>query len=156
MAFLENLYGKIDHILPFLIDTCVNELNSLHPKQSKKLQSVILQTLCLCFWYNAPLTFQICDPNTLVTCNSEQQPWVFFIFHRLLQSIPSMYCDFEMRRVLLGLTSIVSQAPSQNLPDLIFQRLPSILNCISNLSSKVHEDRMRQLRAKERDNNVPQ
>ena len=32
MAYLENLYGKLDHILPFIVDTCVTELNSLHPK----------------------------------------------------------------------------------------------------------------------------
>jgi hypothetical protein len=120
IAFIENLYGKIDHILPFIVDTCVNEMNSLHPKQSKKVQSVILQTLCLCFWYNTSLVFQICEPNTLVNYHQEQQPWIFFIFQRLLQLIPSMYYDFEMRRVLLGLTSIVGLSPSNNLPELIF------------------------------------
>lgn len=65
-----------------------------------------------------------------------------------------MYYDFEMRRLLLGLTSIVNQAPTQNLPPLIYQRLPTIVNCISNLSTQVHEERMKVLRAKERDNNV--
>lgn len=65
-----------------------------------------------------------------------------------------MYFDFEMRRLLLGLTSIVNQAPSQNLPPLIFQRLPTIVSCVSNLSTQVHEERMKVLRAKERDNNV--
>ena len=65
-----------------------------------------------------------------------------------------MEFDFEMRRILLGLTSIVNQGPSQNLPPLIYQRLPTIVNSIVNLTSQVHEDRMKALRVKERDNNV--
>lgn len=27
IAFIENLFGKIDHIIPFIVETCVNELS---------------------------------------------------------------------------------------------------------------------------------
>jgi len=56
IAILENLQGRVDNLLPYFIKMCVIELNERCPKNFK---SMLLQTMCMCFWYNSELTFQV-------------------------------------------------------------------------------------------------
>lgn len=62
IALLENLQGRIDDALPFIIQTCTQELlNNGKGKLPKNVKSMLLQTLCMSFWYNSQLTFHIME-----------------------------------------------------------------------------------------------
>lgn len=60
IAILENLQGRVDDALPFIIQTCMTELQDKNPKNVK---SMILQTLAMCLWYNPQLAFQIFESS---------------------------------------------------------------------------------------------
>ena len=54
IAMLENLKGRIDEALPYILKICVSELQEKIPKS---FTSMIIQTVAMCFWYNSILTF---------------------------------------------------------------------------------------------------
>ena len=85
----------------------------------------------MCFWYNTLLTFSILEQN--------QQ--TVQMFQSLLQTIPTLKHDFELRRVIFGLTSIIS-IPHNQLPGIVAQRLPDILKQIALLSIKSRDQRL--------------
>lgn len=51
--------------------------------------------------------------------------------------------DFEVRRILLGLTSIVT---ATNLPGVVSEKLPDIMNQIALLTSKMNSERQKSLK----------
>lgn len=59
IAMLENLQGKIDEAIPYIIKICMSELGE--KKVPKNYRSMIIQVLCMCFWYNNALTFSILE-----------------------------------------------------------------------------------------------
>lgn len=59
IALIENLNGQIDDSLKGLLEMCLNELSYLKPRSNKNYQAMIVQVLCMCFWYNSALTFRI-------------------------------------------------------------------------------------------------
>jgi hypothetical protein len=77
----------------------------------------------MCFWYNAPLTFQILDLQLGQTIP---------VFQKILQTIPTLEHDFELRRVIFGLGSIMS-TPVGSLPAIVGQRLPDITKNLAGL-----------------------
>lgn len=100
-----------------------------------------LQVVCMALWYNSNLTFGVL----------EQNGWTFPVFHRLLILIPSLHHEFELRRVIFGLTAIVNTDPS-TLPDLVRDRLPDIVQWLAKLCGQMQEERMRMVREKEKEN----
>jgi len=58
IAMIENLKGKIDEAIPYIIKICMNELSANPPKNYK---SMIIQALSMCFWYNNVAVFQILE-----------------------------------------------------------------------------------------------
>lgn len=67
---------------------------------------MIVQTLSMAFWYNAPLTFQVLEqaaPSSQAT---------IAVFTALYKVLPTLKHDFELRRLIFGLTAIVGTAPS--------------------------------------------
>ena len=59
----------------------------------------------MAFWYNTPLTFRLLfdiDPSGGAT---------FSVLSRLLQVIPGLELDFELRRAIFGLTSLLNADP---------------------------------------------
>ena len=54
IAMLENLQGRIDEALPYILKLCINELAV---KTTKNYTSMVLQTITMSFWYNSVLTF---------------------------------------------------------------------------------------------------
>ena len=54
IAILENLKGRVDEAVLYIMRICVSELNTEIPKH---FTSMIIQTVCMCFWYNCVLTF---------------------------------------------------------------------------------------------------
>lgn len=58
IAMLENLgNGQINEALPLIVKVCSDQLNLGVKKTPKNYISMVVQTLCMCFWYNAHLTF---------------------------------------------------------------------------------------------------
>lgn len=51
--------------------------------------------------------------------------------------------DFELRRVIFGLTSIMT---SPQIPDIVNMKLPDIMNQLALLSSKMHSERLATLK----------
>lgn len=69
---------------------------------------MIMQTISMCFWYNAPLTFEV-----LQSALPDGQA-VASVFQNLLSILKTVAKhDFEYRRFIFGLTAIVSTAPAQ-------------------------------------------
>ena len=64
------------------------------------------------------------------------------MFHRLLIHLPSLSHDFELRRVIFGLTALVNTDPA-HLPDLVRDRLPDIVQQLAKLCGKMQEERLR-------------
>jgi hypothetical protein len=69
----------------------------------------------MCFTYNAGLTFEILE--------GYQQ--TLFVFQNWFGLMNSFKNDFELRRNIFGLSSIIKQNP---LPALVAQKLPELLN----------------------------
>ena len=95
-------------------------------------------------WYNSGLTFSILESNG----------WTFPVFHRLLILIPSLIHEFELRRFIFGLTAIVNMDPTA-LPNLVRDRLPDIVQWLAKLCGLMEDERMRQVKEKERENGGP-
>ncbi len=55
IAMLENLPGRIDQAVPYILKIILEQLNQ---KLAKNFKSMVVQTLSMCFWYNSALTFQ--------------------------------------------------------------------------------------------------
>lgn len=55
IAMLENMRGKIDEAVPLIISICMREL--MRPKVDKNYKSMVIQTICMSFWYNNIATF---------------------------------------------------------------------------------------------------
>jgi hypothetical protein len=63
ITLLENLRGgPLDSNLSNLLGICMQELQSLTNGQ-KHYQQMLLQVICLSFWYNSQLTFEILEHN---------------------------------------------------------------------------------------------
>ena len=54
IAMVENLQGKIDEAMAYIVQICMTELQDKNPKNVK---AMILQAICMCFWYNSELAF---------------------------------------------------------------------------------------------------
>ena len=124
IALIENLHGQLDGALKGLLELCLSELSFLGPKVSKHYQAMVMQVFCMSFWYNSGLTF-----NLLFEIDKTGGA-IFTVFQRLLNCIPGMSLDFELRRAIFGLTAIVNTDPS-TMPGPVSDRLPDIVQWIA-------------------------
>ena len=101
IAILENMQGMVDDKMPQIIGFLTNELSFLNQKGSdvnhKNFKVMILQAISMCFSYNSTLTFQILE-STNNTLN---------VFQAWFVSMNNFSKDFEIRRVIFGLSSII-------------------------------------------------
>ena len=65
-----------------------------------------------------------------------------------MQYLPNFKYDFEFRRVIFGLTSVVN-TPPQNLPGIVAERLPDLVKSIAMISLKMREKRLEILKDNE-------
>lgn len=100
IAMLENLQGRIDEAIQFVVVICMRELES-SAKGTKNIRSMVLQTLCMSLWYNSALTFE------LLKLGNHVIPF----FQKLLELLPGLKHEFELRRVIFGLTAVISTNP---------------------------------------------
>ncbi|CDW76775.1 UNKNOWN [Stylonychia lemnae] len=136
IAMLENLKGRIDEALQYILKICIEELAG--KKIPKNYRSMLIQVISMTFWYNSALSFQIL----------EQSQQTIPVFQTLLQTLGDMKHDFELRRVIFGLTSILCTEPSL-LPALVGQRIPEIMKQLAQLSLKMREQRLEVLKDNE-------
>jgi hypothetical protein len=106
---------------------------------------MLMQVFCMSFWHNAAATFR------LLFDLDKSGGATFTVFQRLLNCIPGLSLDFELRRAIFGLTSIVNTEPHQ-MPGPVTERLPDIVQWIAQLCMQMHDIRDRQVRLKEREN----
>lgn len=62
--------------------------------------------------------------------------------------MPNFKNDFELRRVIFGLTAIL-RTPPQNLPQVVLERIPELTRQLALLSIKMKEERLEILRDNE-------
>ena len=139
IALLENMEGKLNEKLPELIGMLAGELAFLNTQGSngKNFKVMLLQAISMCFSYNATLTFQIL----------EQQNLTLNVFQAWFVSMNDFKKDFEIRRVIFGLTSIIKTSP---LPELVNQKLPDIMNQLTLLCAKMSSERLEVLKDNEK------
>ena len=56
IAMLENLKGRIDEAIPYILKICVTELTT-QDKCPKNFTSMVMQVVSMSFWYNSSLVF---------------------------------------------------------------------------------------------------
>ena len=141
IAILDNLPGRIDTALPHLIGMLLAEhkmqIESEHPQQ--KYLSMILQALTMSFYNNSAATFAIFEQN--------QQTAV--VFGSLLNFMSKFKHEFELRRVIFGLCSIL-RTPVGSIPPFVVEKLAYIVQQIAYLSSRVKAARVKMLEENEK------
>lgn len=63
ITLIENLHNRIDDYLPYIIQSAVGQLLNLKLNAQLNYQSMCLQVVCMCFWYNTGLTFSVLEQN---------------------------------------------------------------------------------------------
>ena len=118
IALLENLPGSIDDIVPYILQTCASELSYLTGRTAYR--RMIMQTVCMAFHYNAGLAFTAL----------EQAGQTAFIFQSLMMVVDELTFQFELRRVVFGLTAVVA---SETMPG----QLPVVMQCLAQLAVRL-------------------
>ena len=62
IAMLENLKGRIDEALQYILKICIGQLQ-LEKKPPKNFTSMVIQTIAMAFWYNSHLTFHLLEES---------------------------------------------------------------------------------------------
>jgi len=106
----ENLQGQIDGYLPSFVNMLLAELQYLLSKKkpNEQYKAMVLQTIALGFYNNAQLMFKILEENQMTI------PF----FQTWLQFMPEFKKEFELRRVIFGLISIL-RCPPEAYPALV-------------------------------------
>lgn len=137
IAVFENLIGQIDAEVPMLLDILLGELQFLEARKDsinyKKYKGMVMQAFSMCFNYNAGLTFQVLEAKGATL--SVFQSW--FVFMNDFKK------DFEIRRIILGLSAIVHTQP---LPAIVDQKLPDVMNQLTLLAINMNSERYKILR----------
>jgi hypothetical protein len=97
-SLIENVKG-IESTLVNIINYFVTELATAKTPEYK---AMLCQGLCMCFWYSTPTTLSSLD-SLQATQGCFQQ---FFAL------IPNLTQDFEIKRFIIGLTSLLQTDPS--------------------------------------------
>lgn len=99
---------------------------------------MIIQALCSCLFNNCALALHIIE--------KEGQTVPFF--SALLSHMPKFKREFEIRRVLFGLTAIF-RTQMDHLPQLIAQKQPELFKEVGSLAVKVFNERKDTLKENE-------
>ena len=104
ITLLEAFKGLIPNFLPDIIKLLIEELNLA---KTDNLRSVAMQGLCMALWHDAMFTLTHFEANG----------WTQPVFKSLFNMIDNFSFDFEFRRFLFGVTSILA-IPNENLPQV--------------------------------------
>jgi hypothetical protein len=138
IAILENMQGRVDHALPGIIGVVTNELNWVNSKEKgyKNYRLMVLQALAMCFTYNSILTFQTLESSGITLP----------VFAAWLKGMNQFKSDFELRRNIFGLSSIIA---CPQVPAAVAERLPDLLKQVALLAIKMESERLETLKDNE-------
>ena len=122
ISLLENLHGKIDDSITSIMELLINEAQRWENKSEKLL---IVQALSTWFIYNSSLVFKIAEENK----------WTQGIFELLFAALPNVTKAIEVKRLTLGLDSIIACDVS-HIPEIIVQEMPRIFKELTLLCQK--------------------
>jgi Importin, protein involved in nuclear import len=94
ITLIENYVNEIDDIVRFILDKSIFHL----PKaKSIMMKKMFIQIISMCLWYNTALTLS----------HLENKQATEYVFKSWIELFPSFKHDFELRRLLFGLASIL-------------------------------------------------
>ena len=79
----------------------------------------------------------------------EQEQQTFAVFGNWLGYMSNFKQEFEIRRILFGLLSIL-KTPGASIPQMVQQHLPEIVKQMSGLAHRVHKERLKNLETNEK------
>jgi len=131
ITLMENLPGQIDAALPQFVGMLLAELkNAVEEKAPKNYISMILQAICVSFFNNCAATLQIIESNQQTVA----------VFSCLMDNMKNFKHEFEIRRIVFGLTCIV-RTPAQSLPPIVAQKMQEIMKQLADSAMKVYKIR---------------
>lgn len=116
IAILENMQGRVDQNLAGIVSVITAELHWVNSKEKgyKNYRLMVLQALAMCFVYNSTLTFQALEASSVTLP----------VFGAWLKAMNLFKTDFELRRNIFGLSSIIA---CPQIPAAVAQKLPDLL-----------------------------
>lgn len=138
IAILENMQGRVDQNLGGIIGVVTSELNWVNSKEKgyKNYRLMVLQALAMCFTYNSELTFQSLEASGITLP----------VFGAWLKGMNQFKSDFELRRNIFGLSSIIT---CPQVPAAVAQKLPDLLKQLALLAIKMESERLDTLKDNE-------
>jgi len=127
ITLIDNLPQNLSALIENILTVVVQELGHAATDNYK---AMLIQTISMCFWYNTVFTLQILEKNN----------WTGPVFQMWFQILPNLKQDFERRRVLFGLCSIINQ-DFNTLPQLIQGGLRDIIKQSIEISGKIITER---------------
>lgn len=115
--------GKIDHIVPQILQICLENLKVVKTKRSKL---ILLTVIFFLFYYNAPLTMGLLNEKGL--CED--------VFKEAFNLQNSMKNEWDYARFFFGLSSVLSVG---QLPQYILQNGQEIGKVLVVLTTKTLE-----------------
>lgn len=123
LSIFENLPGQIDHAMPNIVGMLLGELQ-VHLQKKKQVStfmSMLLQTIAVAFYNNAALTFQILEQNNMLVT----------FFTAWQQRMGEFKKEFEMRRVIFGLASLLK---SQYIPEMVQAQIGQLGGTVAKMA----------------------
>ena len=117
---LENV-PDISTVVPSIVDMFLNEFALT--VETKEYCNMLLQGLMICMWYDCTATLQALE-------NSGKTEW---IFQEIFKQVSELSEDFEVKRFMLGLSSILIPA---EMPTTIQNNYATIMKVLVFLSEK--------------------
>jgi hypothetical protein len=127
VTVLENYPKQVDDILTYILDKMITIL----PKaKSSMMRKMVIQIVGMALWYDPKLTLQFLDSKQATE----------YVFKGWIELLPEFTVDFELRRILIGFSSLIRVNISE-LPTLVLNSLPQLLHEMINLTSKILNQR---------------
>lgn len=125
LVLIENNPGKIDHLIPFILETTIERLKI---EKSKHLKVVNYEVISLALWYNPWLTLSYLS----------QKNYLSPLFQSWFSTLPHFKNDFDKIRVMFGLASIF-KVPEAELPKDILASISGLIKQLVKMTTEILE-----------------
>ena len=139
MAILEHLGGGIQDSLHQINHFYISEMKLAETSHYKNM---LIQGIMMNLWY---------DQNTTIS-SLETHGSLDYVFSFIISNIENIKKDFEIKRVVIGLSTLTLSLDSNNLNEQVKSQFPNFLNAIMVLCQKSLEIRQKKItKAKDED-----